>query len=180
MLAANDRNWRATGDLGRWWTLARTGCHLIDLSCWIAEMSSGDHRLASLTGWVSKDKWPLAREQTARVNLDFVSGMSAQILSSVILEPAEELRVHGTQGSAVCTRTFSTTGQGTIEVDSERVKFPIVNPYVAELADFIDAIRTDRPPTVGGDIGAYNVRLLDALERNQVTVCCEQVSAETE
>jgi len=38
--------------------------------------------------------------------------------------------------------------------------FPVKDPYVGEIADFVDAVRTGRDPEVSGEEGLRNVALL--------------------
>ena len=76
------------------------------------------------------------------------------------------LELYASDGYFICTDTFGATGGGEIRTREGVQSFGQVDPYVGEIADFVEAIRDDRPPEVDGTEGMRNIEiLLDAVEQ---------------
>jgi predicted dehydrogenase len=160
-MQAKTADWRADDKLGQWWSLAALGTHSLDLVTWLLQ---GDNVKRS-TCVVSSPVFGSAHDETSLVGLVFESGVTAQILSSVILRAPRVVEVFGSKGVIRCLETLGPRGTGTITINGEELAFDPVDPYLGELQDFLAAIASDRAPCVTGDEGRANIQLLEKLTR---------------
>lgn len=157
-LAPDAGNWRARREVGRWWSLAGVGTHCLDLIRWLMVPTCGEVEL--VRGVISKAVWRGPHDETAAVALRFESGATAEFCSSVNFESPHRMEIYGSEGYAICTNTLGASGAGTIRTRAGQLEFPIANPYVGEVLDFVRAIRDDATPAVDGREGRRNVELL--------------------
>lgn len=151
-------DWRATSDLGRWWSLAALGTHSLDLVRWFVE--SEIKQSYALT---SSPVYGGPHDETSVVSIGFQSGATAQILSSVIMRAPRLIEIFGSEGSIRCVDTLGPRGAGQILLNGEEQAFQVADPYKAELTDFCNAITGGAAPSSEGSNGAANVALLDQL-----------------
>ena len=156
--SADDANWRAHAQVGRWWGLAGVGTHCVDQARWFLCQSCGE--VNEVRAVISRDVWCGPHDETAVVALKFESGATAEICSSVLFDAPRRMEVYGSDGYAVCENTLGLSGGGVITTQAGSFSFETVNPYVGEIEDFIEAIQTDREPEVSGEEGLNNVEIL--------------------
>lgn len=163
-------NWRAHSELGRWWGLAQRGTHGVDLICWFMAPTCGEIR--KIRSIVTHGRWDTPHDETALVLFEFDSGATAALTSSVLFKSDPLLEIYGHRGSAICRRTLGPSGEGNIEVNGKALDYSPVNPYEAELEDFVSAVKNNRPPRIGAHQGLRNVELLekiaDSAEREEI------------
>ena len=70
------------------------------------------------------------------------------------------MEVYGEEGWAIAEETFGYDGTGRILTSEGEFEFPVRNPYVDEVRDFVLAVEEDREPEVGGEEGLRNADLL--------------------
>ncbi|MEJ0063113.1 MAG: Gfo/Idh/MocA family oxidoreductase [Alphaproteobacteria bacterium] len=148
-------NWRAGADMGRWWSLAGTGAHCLDLIRWFAQ--SPGRRLAERRSLIAKEVWRGPHDETAIVSFRFSDGATAESTTSVLFDAPTRLEIYGSEGHAICEATLGRKGTGQISLNGAAFDFAPVNPFVGEILDFAAAIREGRSPEVGGDEGLENV-----------------------
>lgn len=156
--AIDASNWRASSELGRWWSLAGVGTHCLDLIRWVMVPACGE--VVALRSLIANSVWRGPHDETALVAMQFESGATAEFCSSVLFPSPYRAEIFGDSGYALCEGTLGPKGAGKILINDEPLEFSIVNPYVGEIKDFVSAIAEDRPPEVGGDEGLRNVELL--------------------
>lgn len=161
----NPQNWRAGSELGRWWSLAATGTHALDLVRWFMR-SAGAGDLVELRSLTSHSVYGGPHDETAIVALRFASGATAEILSSVLFRAPRNVEIYGSAGSALAEEVLGPHGQGRIAIHDtdgfhEPLTYKFQDPYAGEIADFVAAIRDGRDPVVSGEEGRANVRLLE-------------------
>jgi predicted dehydrogenase len=123
-----ESNWRARGDLGRWWSLSATATHCLDLARWFgADMDDW----AQFTAVLSNTKWQAPRDETAVIAGRFVSGPTVEVLSSVQFDEYTRVEIFGDGGVATCARTFGQDGAGEIHLNGEPLAFTPSSPFVA-------------------------------------------------
>jgi len=156
---ANDaQNWRAHDDVGRWWSLAGTGTHLVDLARWTLVPSGGE--VVDQRSLITRSVWKGPHDETAIISLSFASGATAEIVTSVLFDSPSRFEIYGSAGSAICENTLGTHGGGQIVVEKTLLEYECTNPYVGELQDFVAAINENRDPEVSGEEGLRNVEIL--------------------
>jgi 1,5-anhydro-D-fructose reductase (1,5-anhydro-D-mannitol-forming) len=156
--APDDRDWRATSDVGRWWGLAGVGTHCLDLIRWYMVPDCGE--IASVKSTITKNVWEGPHDETAMVQLVFESGATAEFCSSVLFESPSRVEVFGTESWAVCDNTLGYSGGGSIQTKKGPLGFDAHNPYVGEVEDFARAIIDKRQPAVTGAEGLRNIETL--------------------
>lgn len=160
-MQAKTADWRADGKLGQWWSLAALGTHSLDLVSWLL----GADKVKSSSCVVSSPVFGSAHDETSLVSLVFESGVTAQILSSVILRAPRVVEIFGSKGVIRCVETLGPRGTGSITVNGDELKFDPQDPYFGELQDFVVSVSHGEEPGVNGDAGAANVALLERLTR---------------
>lgn len=157
---ADPGNWRASRDLGRWWSLAANGPHCVDLARWFAR-DAGDVVEARAT--ISREVYQGPHDETAVSALRFADGTTASILTSVLFDSPSRVEIYGTKGEAQCIATLGRHGSGRIFLNGEPLFFEPSCPFEGEIADFARAITEGQPAEVDGQAGLENTRVLLAL-----------------
>lgn len=132
--------WRARGEAARFWSLAALGTHAIDLCQWLTA--------SPIVGISGLTVPPLSRgvDRSAEVSLQFASGVLAHVSVSVTHRALPRLLVVGEHGEVECLGTFGARGTGEIwrrplRQAAEAVAFTPRDPYAAQLAAFVAAVR---------------------------------------
>jgi predicted dehydrogenase len=106
-------------------------------------------------------------DETATVILQFASGATAEVLSSVTFRAPRLVEVYGTGGTIIANDTLGPRGAGSIKIDGEPLAFSVVDPYESELANFVSSIQSGCTPAVDVHEGLANVALLEQISTNQ-------------
>ena len=154
----NADNWRASSEVGRWWSLAAVGTHCLDFIRWVMVPSCGE--IESIRSVISNKVWGSPHDETAILSMRFETGATAEFCASVLIEAPLRAEVYGADGYAICNGTLGPLGAGTIQINGEALKYTPVNPYVGEIQNFISAVEKGEAPEVDGTEGARNIELL--------------------
>ncbi|MBT7951718.1 MAG: Gfo/Idh/MocA family oxidoreductase [Gammaproteobacteria bacterium] len=160
----NDHNWRASDNVGRWWSLGSTGTHNLDLIRWMLLPSCGE--VEEIKSTITRSIWNGPHDETAIVSMRFESGATAEFCSSVQFDSPARVEIYGTDGYGICDNTLGPDGDGTIITHKGELKFEVSNPYVGEIDDFTHAIVKNREPEVGGIEAIRNIELLSSITKN--------------
>jgi 1,5-anhydro-D-fructose reductase (1,5-anhydro-D-mannitol-forming) len=155
---ASDANWRARAEVGRWWSLAGVGTHCVDQVRWFMSPSCGE--VKTVRSVIDNSVWGSPHDETAVVALQFDNGATAEICTSVLFDAPRRMELYGSEGHAICDGTLGPEGDGAIVTHDGTLDYTPINPYVAEIADFVAAVREARDPEVAGAEGARNVEIL--------------------
>lgn len=156
--ASDSSNWRASVEVGRWWSLAGVGTHCLDQIRWYMLPTCGE--IVHMQSLITRDVWGGPHDETALLSFKFESGATASLCSSVLFSAPQRLELYGSGGYAICDDTLGAHGKGKVRTHRGAMPFESANPYVGEIQDFVDAILEDREPEVGGEEGLRNVELL--------------------
>ena len=156
--APDASNWRASPEIGRWWSLGGVGPHCIDQVRWFLLPSAGE--VCAVESVVDRSVWNSPHDETAVVALHFEHGATAEVCTSMQFDAPTRVEVYGEDGWAVAEDTLGYNGDGRIRTHRGALDFPVRNPYVGEVRDFVLAVEEDRPPEVDGEEGLRNVDLL--------------------
>ena len=159
MRAPNDSNWRARSEVARWWGLAAVGTHCLDQVRWYMLPSCGE--VVRLTPVITRNVCGGPHDETALLALEFESGATAEICTSVLFDAPKRMEVYGSEGHALFENTLGRYGTGRILTHEGEHAFEPADPYTGEVEDFVAAVREDRDPEVNGEEGARNVALLE-------------------
>jgi 1,5-anhydro-D-fructose reductase (1,5-anhydro-D-mannitol-forming) len=157
--APDASNWRASNAVGRWWALAATGPHCLDMARWMLSPTCGE--VIELRSVVSRHVHKGPHDESAVLAMRFASGATASITVSVLFDSTPVVEVFGTAGSAICEGTLGRHGAGRIRVRGSELAFAVRDPFEGEVDDFVRAIEEGRDPEVNGEEGTRNTELLE-------------------
>jgi predicted dehydrogenase len=144
--------------------------HMIDLLLWVLGMP---RRVVAHTRTAVHD---VEVEDVAMGLLEFEGGVIAalQATTGAMPEQPPAVEIHGDRGTATVSGSWGhlafrlRTGGGPAgDVASEpRPAEPAVEPYAAQIADFVAAVREGRPPLVDGTEARKALVVVEALYRS--------------
>jgi predicted dehydrogenase len=164
--------WRGTRELDGG-VLMNQAIHMIDLLRWIGGP------VASVSADIATLGHLMEAEDTASVSLRFASGTLGAIIATTCANPEfpTELRVYGDRGHV------RIAGEVAVEWDVPEIPAPLADArdaapppgtgttqtwgtnavgYLRQYADFVDAVRSGRPPVVTGEDGRNAVEVVTA------------------
>lgn len=156
--AADASNWRAGKDVGRWWSLGGVGTHCLDAIRWMFMPACGE--ITTLKSVIDRSRWSGPHDETAVLALQFESGATAEICTSVLFRANTRLELYCSDGFAVCDKTLGPHGAGKIHVNDQPLEFAVENPYAGEIQNFVEAMDGENTVEVAGNEGARNIELL--------------------
>jgi len=160
--ASSLENWRASQELGRWWALAGTGAHCLDLARRISTAVNATQK--SVHGVLTNAVWG-KNDETASVTKVYDNGMSISIFASSLFTSGSFIHIYGDTGQIMYDGALSRNDRGTLRLNDEILTFAFKDPYQTQIEAFSDAIEQDRRFPVGGKVGALNILDLVALEQ---------------
>jgi predicted dehydrogenase len=144
--------------------------HMIDLLLWVLGMP---RRVVAHTRTAVHD---VGVEDVAIGLLEFEGGVTAalQATTGAMPEQPPAVEIHGDRGTATVSGSWGhlafrlrTAAEPAGDLASEpRPAGPAVEPYAAQIADFVAAVRERRPPLVDGAEARKALVVVDALYRS--------------
>jgi predicted dehydrogenase len=119
--------------------------------------------VALVRGLVSGGVWGTGKDETAIGLLQFASGATAELVSSVLFESEPLVEVVGDRGTAVAHNALNPSGTGLIEVGGRSVEFSVVDPFRAEMEDLARCTRERRAPQVNCIEALRNIQILGEI-----------------
>lgn len=156
--AEDNSNWRAHEEYGRWWGLAGVGTHCVDFLRWM--MLPGCGEVSNVTSVIDKSTYGGPHDETASVSMQFESGAIADIMTSVMFDATSRFEINCSDAIVVGEGTLATHGGGSISINNEPLKFDLLNPYVGEIQNFVEAIAGTARVAVSGAEGLRNIEIL--------------------
>lgn len=164
--------WRGTRELDGG-VLMNQAIHMVDLVRWIGGP------VASVTAHLATLGHSMEAEDTASVSLRFTSGALGAVVATTCATPEfpAELRVYGDRGhvriageDAVEWDVLGTAAPARDEIGDEPAPGEGASQtwgtnalgYIRQYADFLEAVRTGRPPAVTGEDGRNAVEVITA------------------
>ena len=114
---------------------------------------------------IARETWKGPHDETAVAAFKFEGGATAEICTSILFDAPSRLEIYGSKGWAICEDTFGRNAAGRIWTNDGEFEFPVVNPFVGLIDDFIQAIHQRRKPEVDVVEGARNAEILLELVR---------------
>ncbi len=156
--APDGSNWRSSPKAGRWWSLAANGTHCLDQIRWFMCPTEGE--INEVRCLISRSKFSSAHDESAILALGFESGATAEICVSVQFASKSRIEIYGDNGDIRMEDTMGRHGGGSVFANGESVDFPVVNPFLGELNNFVETAQQNRLPEVDALEGRRNVQLL--------------------
>jgi D-xylose 1-dehydrogenase (NADP+, D-xylono-1,5-lactone-forming) len=152
-----DELWRMDAEQTRFWALGRHGAHLVDLARWLF----GEP--VEVRAKISNPREGGPNDELAVLLLTFADGLIFELTVSILFAGGNCLEIYGENAVLRASNVFQysermlpiTIGDHTIEYESN-------NPFVEQLANFVDAIREGSPLVSPAWDG---VRCVEIMER---------------
>jgi predicted dehydrogenase len=165
---ASQEVWRIDPVRASSWAMSRTGTHGLDLYRWYFGEPT-DVKAAVVS---PRDG---GNDELAVVILTFPDGLVAELVVSVLF-PGNSIEVYGDKGTLVGQNPFrhgqvpdpSVPGAilseaGKFRLNGEPVTYEQADAFAAEVADFVNAVRTGQPPTTGLEDGLRNMEIMERV-----------------
>jgi 1,5-anhydro-D-fructose reductase (1,5-anhydro-D-mannitol-forming) len=163
------QGWRAHREQARYWALSAVGTHLIDLWRWYF----GEP--ASVGGGLASPVHRSPNDEVTTLVFDYPGRLLAELAVAAVFRGGNRLELHGEDGAIIGEGLFGSSPGGTITCKGQAVAYHPVNPFVEEVADFVQAIQQQRAPRVTLADGRRNVSIMETARAGQLQVPLEEM-----
>lgn len=153
--AQDPEGWRAHSEQSRYWALSAVGTHLIDLWRWYF----GEP--ASVGGGLASPVYASPNDEVAALVFDYPGRLLAELSVSAVFRGGNRLELFGKEGAIIADGVIGGRPGGIITCKGEAMAYQAENPFVGEVADFVEAIHQKRPPRTTVDDGLRNVHIME-------------------
>ena len=140
--AQDPRGWRAHSEQASYWALSAVGTHLIDVWRWYF----GEP--ASVGGGLASPAYQSPNDEVATLVFDYPGRLLAEFAVAAVFRGGNRLELYGEDGAIIGENVFGSHPRGPITCKGQEVEYQPVNPFVEEVADFVQAIQQQREPRV--------------------------------
>jgi predicted dehydrogenase len=160
--AQDPQGWRAHSEQARYWALSAVGTHLIDLWRWYF----GEP--ASVGGCLASPVYQSPNDEVAVLVLNYPGRLLAELSVAAVFRGGNRLELYGEDGALIAEGVIGARPGGTITCKGEAVAHPWVNPFIGEVADFIEAIEQRRAPRATLEGGLRNVYIMEGAREGSL------------
>jgi predicted dehydrogenase len=153
--AQDPAGWRAHSGQSRFWALSAVGTHLIDLWRWYF----GDP--ASVGGALASPVYHGPNDEVSTLVFEYPGRLLAELAVAAVFRGGNRLEIYGEGGAIIAENLFGSRTAGTILCKGQAVAYQAVNPFTAEVADFIQAVEQQRKPCATLEDGLRNVHIME-------------------
>jgi 1,5-anhydro-D-fructose reductase (1,5-anhydro-D-mannitol-forming) len=157
--AQDPKGWRARGEQSRYWALSATGTHLID--CW--RWYFGDP--TSVGGGLAAPVHQGPNDEVSTLVLHYPGRLLAELTAAAVLPGGNRLELHGETGTIIGEGVFGSQPRGPITCNGHAVAYEPTNPFVGEVADFVQAVQQQHQPRVTLEDGLRNVHIMEVARQ---------------
>ena len=165
--AQDPRGWRAHSEQSQYWALSASGTHVIDIWRWYF----GEP--ASVGGGLASPAYQAPNDEVATLVFDYPGRLLAELAVAAIFRGGNRLELHGEDGAIIGEGLFGSRSGGTITCKGDSVTFPPANPFIAEVADFVQAIQQQRAPRTTLEDGLRNVYIMETARAGHLQLPLE-------
>jgi predicted dehydrogenase len=87
---------------------------------------------------------------------------------AAVFQGGNRLELYGEDGAIIGENVFGSRPKGPITCKGHQLTYQSVNPFVEEVADFVQAIQQQREPRVTLEDGLRNVYIMEAARNGQL------------
>ena len=160
--AQDPRGWRAHSEQASYWALSAVGTHLIDVWRWYF----GEP--ASVGGGLASPAYQSPNDEVATLVFDYPGRLLAEFAVAAVFRGGNRLELYGEDGAIIGDNVFGSRPQGPITCKGQEIAYQPANPFVAEVADFVQAIQQQREPRVTLEDGLRNVSIMETARVGQL------------
>jgi predicted dehydrogenase len=154
------QGWRAHSEQARYWALSAVGTHLIDVWRWYF----GEP--ASVGGGLVSPVYQSPNDEVAALVFDYPGRLLAEFAVAAVFQGGNRLELYGADGAVIGENVFGSRPKGPITCKGHQVAYQPVNPFVEEVADFVQAVQQQREPRVTLEDGLRNVAIMEAARKS--------------
>ena len=158
--------WRAKRDQASYWALSAVGTHLVDLWRWYFGNP------ASIGGGIAQPVYQGPNDEVSILVFNYPGQLLAELAVTALFLGGNRLEIYGDQGSMIGENLFGYLQEGvSLVCNGEPVSFDVdtpVDPFAAEVADFMRAVEQGRPPRSTLEDGMRNVHILETAREGQI------------
>lgn len=153
-----EANWRNNPDQSRWWSLTTLGTHCLDIVRWIMLSKCGE--IKNIKCLTTNSNFGL-NDENAMIALEFKSGATANIFTSILFDSLFQIEIHGEKNHARGINLVSPTDKGDLFINNLPMEYSAPdNLYACELKNFAGAINGKENVEVSLSEGLRNIELL--------------------
>jgi 1,5-anhydro-D-fructose reductase (1,5-anhydro-D-mannitol-forming) len=156
------KGWRAHSEQARYWALSAVGTHLIDLWRWYF----GEP--ASVGGGLASPVYQSPNDEVTMLVFDYPGRLLAELAVAAVFRGGNRLELHGEDGAIIGDDLFGSRPGGTITCQGQAIAYQPVNPFVEEVADFVQAIAQQRAPRATLADGLRNVYIMETAREGHL------------
>jgi predicted dehydrogenase len=153
------KGWRALGEQARYWALSATGTHLID--CW--RWYFGEP--ASVGGGLATPVHQGPNDEVSTLVLNYPGRLLAELTAAAVIRGGNRLELYGETGTIIGEDVFGSRPRGVITCNGRGVAYQPTNPFIGEIADFVQAVQQQRQPRVTLEDGLRNVHIMETARK---------------
>lgn len=157
-----EANWRNNRDQSRWWSLTTLGTHCLDIVRWLMLSKCGE--VKNIKCMTTNSRFGL-NDENAMIALEFESGATANIFTSILFDSLFQIEIHGEKNCAKGINLVSQTNKGELFINNSPMEYSEPNNlYACELKNFANAINGKEIVEVSLSEGLRNIELLIKCE----------------
>ena len=160
--AQDPKGWRAQREQSRYWALSAVGTHLIDLWRWYF----GEP--ASVGGGLATPVYQGPNDEVTTLVFDYPGRLLAELTASAVFRGGNRLELYGEDDVIIGEGVLGSAPGGTITWNGQAMAYDWVNPFIAEVADFVQAVQQQREPRVRLIDGVRNVHIMETARARQL------------
>ncbi|MGE3536424.1 MAG: Gfo/Idh/MocA family protein [Candidatus Tectimicrobiota bacterium] len=160
--AQDPRGWRAHSEQSRYWALSAVGTHLIDVWRWYF----GEP--ARVGGGLASPAYGSPNDEVSALVLDYPGRLLAELAVSAVFRGGNRLELYGPEGAIIGENLFGSNPSGTLLCKGQPISLTPVNPFVGEVADFVQAIQQQRPPAATLEDGLRNMHIMETARDGEL------------
>jgi predicted dehydrogenase len=153
--AQDHHGWRALSEQSRYWALGAVGTHLIDLWRWYF----GEP--ASVGGCLARPVGHGPNDEVATLVFDYPRRLLAELSAAAVFRDGNRLELYGEDGAIIGDGVLGSRLGGTITCKGHAIAYQPANPFVGEVADFVQAVQQQREPYATLVDGLRNVYIME-------------------
>ncbi len=153
-----EAKWRKSSNLSRWWSITTLGTHCLDLIRWLLVPTCGE--IKNIKTLTTNNNFK-TNDETALISIQFESGATASIYTSILFNSEFSLEVFGEKHNAKALNVITSKSKGSIVIDGVPLEYKDPeNFYACELRNFALAIQNKSLVEVTLQEGFRNIELL--------------------
>ncbi len=160
--AQDPRGWRAHSEQASYWALSAVGTHLIDVWRWYF----GEP--ASVGGGLASPAYQSPNDEVATLVFDYPGRLLAEFAVAAVFRGGNRLELYGEDGAIIGENVFGSRPRGPITCKGQEIAYQPANPFVEEVADFVQAIQQQCEPRVTLEDGLRNVSIMETARVGQL------------